>query len=206
MSNYIAVSHTKIAVNDTTSLLSHAPPRGAANEAGRCEGTRRALVPNQFFETEVLKETAAQAKWRALRAYERRAIANAFFRIVISPELRSRIRRLPDQVRPNGRKLLRFILDLGFGEFAFAIPRNRSGIILILIDFYVDAELLQADLTCPNLAALTTATRQRLRLNAPSPSRSPRSSSWHRRGASWYCRDRTAGCRCRHSPTPASAC
>jgi hypothetical protein len=48
----------------------------------------------------------------------------------------------------NGRTLVRFILDLGFGEFAFAMPENRSSVILVLIDFYVDADLLQADVTC----------------------------------------------------------
>jgi hypothetical protein len=105
------------------------------------------VTPDQYFETEVLKDGAAQAKWQALGAHERRAISFRFFQIAIGPELRSRIKRLPDQVRPNGGRLQRFIMDMGFGEFAFAIPANRSG--MVLIDFYVDEGLLQADLRCP---------------------------------------------------------
>jgi hypothetical protein len=99
------------------------------------------VTPDQFFET---KDGAAKAKWLALNADERRAVSFRFFQIVIGPELLSRIKRVPDQSCRNGRVFQRFLMDLDFVVFAFAIPDNC--LCLILTDFSVDNNLLPAEL------------------------------------------------------------
>jgi hypothetical protein len=103
-------------------------------------------VPDRFFETQVLKNDAVQGKWLSLSPHERRAICFKFLQIAVGPELRSRIQWLPDQIC-NGRRLQRFLMDMGFGEFAFAISERPSS--MVLIDFYLDVELLRAELECP---------------------------------------------------------
>jgi hypothetical protein len=99
-------------------------------------------MPSQYFETVVLREAAIEEKWQALTEQDRHAIAFRFFEIALRPDLRRWIRPLPAQMRQNGRRLHRFVMDMGFGCFVFAMP--VGGCAIALIDFAVDMPLLNA--------------------------------------------------------------
>jgi hypothetical protein len=88
------------------------------------------VPPDQFFEKKVLKDIAARAKWRTLSSHDRRAISFRFFEIVLSSGFRDRIELLAAQPRPNGKRLLRFVMHMGFGSFVFAMSLHNAAIVL----------------------------------------------------------------------------
>jgi hypothetical protein len=105
------------------------------------------VSPDQFFETKILKDATARAEWNTLTLHDRRAISFRFFEIALSPDFRSRIEPLADQPRPNGRRILRFALHMGFGSFVFAMPLHKD--VIALVDFHVDMNLLRAERSSP---------------------------------------------------------
>jgi hypothetical protein len=105
------------------------------------------MPPQTYFEG-MLKEPRAAAKWRGLSALERNLLEMQFVEAMLTPRIWTSVEWLPNQVLRSGTCYHRFVVDLGFGLFGFAIAARQASP-LILLDFQMTHQELR--IVCDSL-------------------------------------------------------
>lgn len=108
------------------------------------------MPPQQYFDTEVHKDTRTKKKWAAIPSDRRALISDNFFEILLGPRMREHVRPVRSIVLPSGKKLILYVMRLHFGMMVFGfLPLKRDGE-LALIDFFIDETLLAVAMRSPH--------------------------------------------------------
>jgi hypothetical protein len=87
------------------------------------------------------KAKTAQEKWNSLSIYQKDLLGMRFIHDLLSSHGHVRILHYGEKVLSDGRTLSILRLEIGVGEFAFAIPRYTDSY-LVLLDFALCDELM----------------------------------------------------------------